>query len=212
MGSVPDLTVISAVMAGICLSAASWLRTFLPILALGLAARIGWLDVGEQFAWLASEPVLIVVGIAALLVAGPYYVLLVDKLLDILETPTAIGGGTVIVGIAAGNAGAAVLRYCRCAGRHIGQNRAGYHCSGTWCFNCFQRWPGQSAGLDDRNRRQPVRYPHGIPDADRVRHRGHRYRAADLAAGSADPIRKNSWPVSGNRLDCSLKRKHQGFS
>jgi hypothetical protein len=97
MESVSDLTVISAVMAGICLSAASGLRVFLPILALGLAARFGWLDVGEQFAWLASEPVLIVVGIAALLEAGAYYLPLVDNLLDILATPAAIGGGTVIV-------------------------------------------------------------------------------------------------------------------
>jgi hypothetical protein len=97
MESLSDLSVISAIMAGICLSAASGLRVFLPILALGLAARFGWLEVGEQFAWLASEPVLVVVGIAALLEAGAYYIPLVDNLLDILATPAAIGGGTVIV-------------------------------------------------------------------------------------------------------------------
>lgn len=97
MESLSDLTVISAIMAGICLSAASGLRVFLPILALGLSVRFGWLEVGEQFAWLASEPVLVVVGIAALLEAGAYYVPLVDNLLDLLATPAAIGGGTVIV-------------------------------------------------------------------------------------------------------------------
>lgn len=97
MESLSDLTVVSAIMAGICLSAASGLRVFLPILALGLAARFGWLEVGEQFAWLASEPVLAVVGIAALFEAGAYYIPVVDNLLDLLATPAAIGGGTVIV-------------------------------------------------------------------------------------------------------------------
>jgi hypothetical protein len=97
MEPVSDLTLLSAIMAGICLSAASGLRVFLPILALGLAARFGWLEVNEQFAWLASEPVLVVVGIAALLETGAYYVPVVDNLLDLLATPAAIGGGTVIV-------------------------------------------------------------------------------------------------------------------
>ncbi len=97
MESVSDLTVLSAVMAGITLSAAAGLRVFLPILALGLSVRMGWLHVGEEFVWLASEPVLIIVGIAAALEAGAYYIPLVDNLLDILATPAAIGGGTVIV-------------------------------------------------------------------------------------------------------------------
>ncbi len=97
MESVSDLTMLSAIMAGITLSAAAGLRVFLPILALGIAVRMGWLEVGEQFAWLASEPVLIIVGIAAMLEAGAYYIPLVDNLLDILATPAAIGGGTVIV-------------------------------------------------------------------------------------------------------------------
>ncbi len=97
MESLSELTALSAIMAGITLSAASGLRVFLPILALGVSVRMGWLEVGEQFAWLASEPVLIIVGIAAMLEAGAYYIPLVDNLLDILATPAAIGGGTVIV-------------------------------------------------------------------------------------------------------------------
>lgn len=97
MENMSDLTALSAIMAGITLSAAAGLRVFLPILALGVAVRMGWLEVGEQFAWLASEPVLLVVGLAAMLEAGAYYIPLVDNLLDLLATPAAIGGGTVIV-------------------------------------------------------------------------------------------------------------------
>ena len=97
MENLAELSVFSALLAGITLSAASGLRVFLPMLALGLSARMGWLEVGEQFAWLASDPVLMVVGVAALLEAGAYYIPLVDNLLDLVATPAAMAGGTVIV-------------------------------------------------------------------------------------------------------------------
>jgi len=97
MESISELSTLSAIMAGICLSAAAGLRVFLPILALGLAARFGLLEVGEQFAWLTSDPVLMVVGLAATMEVGAYYIPWVDNLLDILATPAALGGGTVIV-------------------------------------------------------------------------------------------------------------------
>jgi hypothetical protein len=97
MDGIAELGTLSALMAGISLSAAAGLRVFLPVLALGLASRLGLLELGEDFAWLASDPVLLVVGIAALLEAGAYYIPLVDNLLDTLATPAAIGGGTVIV-------------------------------------------------------------------------------------------------------------------
>lgn len=97
MDTLGELGTLSALLAGISLSAAAGLRVFLPVLALGLAARFGVLELGEEFAWLASDPVLLVVAIAALMEIGAYYVPLVDNLLDTLATPAAIGGGTVIV-------------------------------------------------------------------------------------------------------------------
>ncbi|NBB92285.1 MAG: DUF4126 family protein [Gammaproteobacteria bacterium] len=97
MEAASDIGVVSAVMAGICLSAAAGLRVFIPVLALGLAGRFELLPLGEQFAWMTSEPFLIVVGAAALLEAGAYYIPLVDNMLDVLATPAALAGGTVIV-------------------------------------------------------------------------------------------------------------------
>jgi hypothetical protein len=97
MEPISDISVLSAVMAGICLSAAAGLRVFIPLLALGLAGRFDLLPLGEQFAWMTSEPFLVVVGVAALLEAGAYYVPLVDNALDLLATPAALAGGTVIV-------------------------------------------------------------------------------------------------------------------
>lgn len=97
METIGELGTLSALMAGITLSAAAGLRVFLPVLALGLAARFGLLEVGEAFVWLTTDPVLMVVGIAALLEVGGYLIPLVDNLLDTLATPAALGGGTVIV-------------------------------------------------------------------------------------------------------------------
>ena len=97
MDSVSDIGVLSAVLAGISLSAASGLRVFIPILALGLAGRFELLPVSEQFLWMSSDPVLLIVGLAALMEAGSYYVPLLDNLLDLLATPAAMAGGTVIL-------------------------------------------------------------------------------------------------------------------
>lgn len=97
MESVSDIGVVSALLAGISLSAASGLRVFIPILALGLAGRFELLPVSEQFAWMSSDLVLLVVGIAALLEVGSYYVPLLDNLLDLVVTPAALAGGTVIL-------------------------------------------------------------------------------------------------------------------
>jgi hypothetical protein len=92
-----DLGMFSALLAGISLSAASGLRVFLPLLGVGLASHFGFLELGEGFDWMASEPVLIVVGVAAMLEASAYYIPIVDNLLDTLATPAAMAGGTVIV-------------------------------------------------------------------------------------------------------------------
>lgn len=97
MDTLSDIGVVSAVLAGISLSAASGLRVFMPILALGLAGRFELLPVSEQFLWMSSDPVLLIVGLAALMEAGSYYVPLLDNLLDLLATPAAMAGGTVIL-------------------------------------------------------------------------------------------------------------------
>lgn len=92
-----DLGLFSALLAGISLSAASGLRVFLPLLGIGLASHYGIVQLGDGFDWMSSEPVLIVVGVAALLEASAYYIPIVDNLLDTLATPAAMAGGTVIV-------------------------------------------------------------------------------------------------------------------
>ena len=49
---------------GFGLAATVGLRTFLPLLAAGLLARFGYVDLGNSFEWMAKTPALIVFGSA----------------------------------------------------------------------------------------------------------------------------------------------------
>ncbi len=94
MGEMP---LASALLAALALSAASGLRVFLPMLAFGIAGRWEWLPVRDELTWLTSETALIVIGLAAVIEVVAYYLPLLDNLLDIVATPTAIAAGTTIV-------------------------------------------------------------------------------------------------------------------
>ena len=45
--------------AGLVLAAVAGLRAFLPLAVLGLAARLGWIELGPSFSWLSSTPALL---------------------------------------------------------------------------------------------------------------------------------------------------------
>jgi hypothetical protein len=84
------------VALGIGLAAASGLRVFAPLLVLGLAAHWGYVPVGDSFAWVATTPALIMLGIAATLEVLAYYVPGLDNLLDSLATPAAVIAGIAV--------------------------------------------------------------------------------------------------------------------
>jgi hypothetical protein len=51
---------------GFALAATVGLRTFLPLLAAGLLARFGYVDLGDHFEWMAKTPALVVFGSAVI--------------------------------------------------------------------------------------------------------------------------------------------------
>ncbi len=81
---------------GIGLAAAAGFRVFVPLLALGLAARAEYLPLAENLQWLASTPALLALATATVLELGGYYVPWLDNALDSLATPAAIIAGTVL--------------------------------------------------------------------------------------------------------------------
>jgi len=78
--------VLVHVAMGLALSACAGLRAFLPLFAVGLAGRLGWVPLSGSFEWLGDWPALVVFGIAVVveLVGDKFPV--VDHFLDSMQT------------------------------------------------------------------------------------------------------------------------------
>ena len=78
---------------GLALAAAAGFRVFVPLLALSLAARAGWVELSPSFAWLATTPASIALASAMVLEIAAYYIPFFDNLLDTLTAPVAVLAG-----------------------------------------------------------------------------------------------------------------------
>ena len=78
---------------GIGLAAAAGFRVFLPLLAMGVAVKAGYLPINENFQWIATTPALLMLAVAAITEIIAYYIPVLDNLLDGIASPTAIGAG-----------------------------------------------------------------------------------------------------------------------
>lgn len=94
-----DATIVGQVLLsltiGLGLAAAVGLRVFLPLFVLGGAARLGWVPIDADFAWVASTAGLITLGAATAAEVAAYYVPLVDNALDVIAGPMAVIAGVV---------------------------------------------------------------------------------------------------------------------
>ena len=91
--------VLTALAAGLGLSAAAGFRVFVPLLILGICQRFEIampVPLGEGFEWISSWPAILMLSIATLAEVGAYYVPWVDNLLDTVATPAALISGTLI--------------------------------------------------------------------------------------------------------------------
>ncbi|MCA9077501.1 MAG: DUF4126 domain-containing protein [Planctomycetaceae bacterium] len=85
-----------ALIIGVGLAASCGFRVFAPMLVAGLAARNGWLDPSESFAWIATTPALIAFSAATIVEAVAYYVPWLDNLLDTIASPLAVIAGILL--------------------------------------------------------------------------------------------------------------------
>jgi hypothetical protein len=91
------LETLLALILGLCLSAASGFRVFVPILGLSIAALTGYVTLSPELAWIGTPPALIAFSTATVLEIGAYYIPWVDNLLDTIATPAAFIAGTLIM-------------------------------------------------------------------------------------------------------------------
>jgi hypothetical protein len=80
------LELLLAFFAGIGIAAASGLRAFLPLLALGLAQRFGVIELRSDSAWLAMNPVLVSLAVATVVELLADKIPIVDHALDVIAT------------------------------------------------------------------------------------------------------------------------------
>jgi len=74
-----------AALQGLGLAACAGLRTFLPLLVVGVAGRVGWLPLSPRFEWLADNPALIAFGVAVVIEVAADKIPIVDHALDFLQ-------------------------------------------------------------------------------------------------------------------------------
>ena len=90
-----NLASLLAAALGLGLAAAAGFRVFVPLLAAGIAARVGYLELASDFSWLSSTPALVALGTATVLEVVAYYVPWLDHVLDMVATPAAVAAGVV---------------------------------------------------------------------------------------------------------------------
>ncbi len=87
---------VLSVAVGLGLAAACGFRVFVPLLALGLAARADVLALAPRFEWLGDDTALLALGVATVLELLAYYVPWLDNLLDTVASPAAVVAGVVV--------------------------------------------------------------------------------------------------------------------
>ncbi|MFN4295578.1 MAG: DUF4126 domain-containing protein [Brevundimonas sp.] len=93
-------------LLGLGLAASTGLRTFLPLLMLGLAARFGWfgVELSEQMQWLYSDAALAALGVAAAVEFTGDKIPVVDNALSglglvVRPLAAALAAGSLFVGV-----------------------------------------------------------------------------------------------------------------
>jgi Domain of unknown function (DUF4126) len=87
---------IIPVALGLGLSASAGFRVFVPLLVAAVAAKSGIIPLNQSFAWMAAWPAIICFGTATVLEILAYYIPFFDNLLDAVNAPLAIAGGTLL--------------------------------------------------------------------------------------------------------------------
>lgn len=80
------MTPLEGVLTGVALAAAAGFRTFLPLLAAGVAIRYAGIAVPEPLSWASSDGGLLVLGVATVLEVVADKVPVLDNLLDVVQT------------------------------------------------------------------------------------------------------------------------------
>jgi hypothetical protein len=87
---------------GVSLAACAGLRAFLPILVVGVAGRLGFVELAGPLQWMADAPALILFGVAVAAELAADKFPLVDHLLDVVEVAVKPVAGALLMAAVVG--------------------------------------------------------------------------------------------------------------
>ncbi|WP_067536664.1 DUF4126 domain-containing protein [Nocardia crassostreae] len=87
---------VTAVLGAFGLSGAAGLNAWLPLLVVGIADRVGWIDLGSSYGWLSSTPALIVIGVVFVLDLVGDKIPALDSVLHGIGTLVAPASGAIL--------------------------------------------------------------------------------------------------------------------
>lgn len=99
----PWTEILPTVALAIALAACAGLRAWLPLLMAGILVRVGWLELGSAFEFLASDRALLIFGIATVVELVADKIPSLDHALDVLSTPLRPAAGALLAAAALGN-------------------------------------------------------------------------------------------------------------
>jgi hypothetical protein len=90
------MQLLTSILMGVGLSAASGFRAFLPLLGMSLFALSGQLELTEEFSWVGTQTALITLSAATVLEITAYYVPRVEEMLSKIAVPVSIAAGSIV--------------------------------------------------------------------------------------------------------------------
>ncbi len=84
------------ILIGIGLAATCGFRVFVPLLVMGAANKVGYLELSQGFTWIGSYPAVIIFGIATVVEITAYFIPYVDNLLNTISIPISAVAGIVV--------------------------------------------------------------------------------------------------------------------
>ncbi|MDP3386219.1 MAG: DUF4126 domain-containing protein [Eubacteriales bacterium] len=84
------------ILIGVGLAATCGFRVFVPLLVMGVANKVGYLELSEGFSWIGSYPAMIIFCIATIVEIIAYFIPYVDNLLNAISIPISAVAGIVV--------------------------------------------------------------------------------------------------------------------